>query len=485
MAKKKRKSKRSSTKNIFFRELESTKFYERTLTLEFRLFVENEIWPRLKPLHKGYKIKEKKDILAQIVHHLIGTGLTNKVVADSRGHNEKEARKRIPIWDILEKKKFCRSCNGSEMSQRITRYRASSRLLDLREKWELTLLEDLDLKRNTGNIEPTSHALVVLYRGKVDWMTGQTLSDEQKKKPQSILKRIEATCQRDKYNVAEPDPQAIKNGMDYFRNLENAINDINEENLSHSWVAYTLNSDTGNQIAFPPNVCLRQIHSGKLFRGTRLYSWGCLSGQGISKEQRRTIQIDGEPATEIDSHCHAIRLAYHLSGIDERGDVYWSEKVFPHYFSFKNISSENRKVVRGFVKIVTNIALNVKSKNIARGAIYKKLQDIDNKERSFLKKLIFQTENTNLNGILERIVKAHPKKVSKRFFTEYGLELMRIDGLIMLHTLTKFVVKDRRPALAIHDSLVIKVSDVAKAKKVFSKTYHKFAGFNPVLKRKF
>lgn len=482
--KKQRRSKRVPTRNRFFREIKSMRFNESILPLEFSLFVESEIWPQLKLLHRGYRLKEKKEMTAQCLHNLIETGLTDKVVADSRDDHKREVRKRITIWDVLVKKKLCRVCKGTERSKRVTLYRASGRLLDLREKWELKLLEDLDLMRNTELAEPTSHALVVLYSGKADWLTGQTLPNEQQHKPLSIRKHIEATCQRDENDIRKPSPQAIQNGLNYFRDIERLINSINEENLSkHSWLAYVLNPDTGNQIALQPNVCLRQIHSGRLFRGTRLYSWGGLSGQGMSKKQRRTIQIDGESAAEIDSHCHSIRLAYHMCHMDKRGDVYWPEKVFPRYYSFENASSKYLRVLRNFVKKSTNIALNVSSQTRAIRAISGMLRD--NKKCTFLTNTIFKTENTNLNGILERIVKAHPKKVANDFFTGSGINLMETDSKIMLLTLMEFVVKRQKPALAIHDSLVIRASDVMEAKEVYTETYYKCIGFKPVLKHVF
>lgn len=470
-------------KNKHFRELESWRYTEGILTTEFRLFVENEIWPKLKTLHTGYRLKEKKDITAQIIHQLVETGLTNKVVADSRDNSGKKTHKRIPIWDAITKKKLCKVCKGSESSHQVTRYRATGRLLELRERWELKLLEDLDLKRNTELVEPTSHALVVLYSGKTDWLTGRTLLDEQRKKPQSIQKHIEATCQRDANDIRKPDPQALQNGLDYFREIENIINKINKENLSHSWFSTVLNEKTGNLLASPVNICLRQIHSGQLFRGTRLYSWGAASGQGLSKEQRQTIQIDNEPAAEFDSSCHAIRLAYHLNHIDERGDCYWPERVFVNFYSFKNIAPKAKEIVRDFVKTCTNIALNNQERTIAIMAIGKQLRD--DKNYDFLNNLIFKTEKTNLNGILENIIKAHPEKVSEKFFskvfTDYGMDLMRTDGLIMLHTLTEFVAERQKPALAIHDSLVVKKSDIEEAMDVYSENYYKFTQRKPVL----
>jgi hypothetical protein len=468
-------------KNFYLRGLESWRYTKGLLTKEFYLFVESEIWPRLTVLHHGYRISEKKELTAQITHNLIETGLTGKVVADSRDYNDAKTRKRTPIWDALAKIKLCIVCKGSESSRQVTRYRATGRLLRIRKMWKLQLLEDLDLKRNTETNKPTSHALVVLHSGKIDYLTGRTLPEEQQKKPVSIREFIEANCPHDKNG--KPYQQAVQNGLNYFRAIEDIINSINKENLLHSWTAYAPNPETGNLIAFQPNVCLRQIHSGRLFRGARLYSWGALSGQGMTQEQRETIEIDGEPAAEIDSHCHAIRLAYHLSCIDERGDVYWPEKVFRHYYNFENVSVSDKKKVRDFVKIATNIALNTNSRESALQAIAKSL--LDNENHKFLTDLIFNIEEKSLRGILKRITNAHPERISNKFFTESGLELMRIDGAIMLHTLKELVVARRIPALAIHDALVIRKSDVTLAKEIYTKIYSEFTSFKPVFRRKF
>jgi hypothetical protein len=203
----------------------------------------------------------------------------------------------------------------------------------------------------------------------------------------------------------------------------------------------------------------------------------------MTAEQRETIEIDSEPAAEIDSHCHAIRLAYHLSGIDERGDVYWPEKVFRLYYKLENVPDKDKKIVRDFVKIATNIALNTNSRESALQAIAKSLRDSEN--RIFLTDLIFNIEGKTLRGILKRITKAHPEKVTNKFFTESGLELMRIDGSIMLHTLKELVAARRIPALDIHDGLVIRKSDVILAKEIYTKIYSEFTSFKPVFKRKF
>jgi hypothetical protein len=299
-----------------------------------------------------------------------------------------------------------------------------------------------------------------------------------------LKKRIEQQIEWVKYH----DPQnahrvSVEAGLDFFRQEENRINEINKENLSHTWIAYTVSPETGNIIAFQPNVCLRQIHSGDFFRAVRLYSWGSLSGQGMSKEQRQSIQIDGEPAAEIDSHCHSIRMLYHFKHIDKRCDLYYAGKIFRKYYDFENASDEKKEIARDFVKVCTNICLNTGSRNKAIKAIG---NDLTKSEHyTFLKELIFKIEKSNLHGILDRLVAAHPKKVSKDFFTDIGTEIMTTEGKIMLWTLNEFVKNRKKPALAIHDSLVVRRSDVTEAEQVFIESYHTFMQYEPVLQRKF
>jgi len=480
---KKRKSNRKPSKNLFFRNRKSVPFTKNNLPDEFTQFFEQVIWPKLKQLHRGYKLAEKKVLAAQVVHNLIEAGLTHKVVADSRDDHNKLAQKRIKIWDACIGAKLCRMCKGSQVTGKVTRYRATGKLLELQKLWELKLLEKLQLKRNTEETEPTRYALVVLYSGKIDWR-GRTLPDEEQKKPISIKERVTQQVEWVKYNKPESAHKvSVEAGLDYFRQIENRINDINTENLSHTWIAQAISPETGNTVSFQPNVCLRQIHSGDFFRAMRLYSWGPLSGQGMTKEQRQTIEIDGERAIEIDSHCHAIRMLYHLKKIDRRDDIYYPERIFKRYYNFKNASEAKKAIVRNFVKKCTNICLNTGSRTEAEQAIGNAL--VNNAHYEFLKNLIFKTEKTNRHGILDRIVGAHPKKVSNDFFADVGSELMTTDGKIMLWILNEFVKERRKPALAIHDSLVVRHSDVNEAIEVFTESYHTFLQHEPVLKRKF
>ncbi len=161
MAKKKTSKKRKNkpipkepTRNIHFRELDSRLYYpEEYLTADFRAFFKTEVWPLLLKTTQGYNVKEKKSVACQIAHNLITTGLTNRTVADSRNFHKNFSR--IKIWDTFIEAGLCKMCLGSQSSRKVTRYYATNLLLGFREKWELSLLIDIGLKRNTERVRPT------------------------------------------------------------------------------------------------------------------------------------------------------------------------------------------------------------------------------------------------------------------------------------------------------------------------------------------
>src|SRR5207253_9014871 len=110
----------------------------------------------------------------------------------------------------------------------------------------------------------------------------------------------------------------------------------------------------------PLNPCLRQLYTGELFRGCRLYPIGPLTVQGITKEQRRTARIDGERTAYLDFKAYATRMHYNLEGVDpdRDEDVYKPEAVFPRSYASTRSKLE-QDVVRSFVKTVTNVCWNV------------------------------------------------------------------------------------------------------------------------------
>lgn len=410
---KKRQPKSRATKHLHFRELPSIPYSEYKVSREFRRFVKTFIVPFVKL--SGYKLKEKRKTIIHCLHNLYMAHLVGKVVADNRDSSKNSLR--ISVWDILLRYNLANKCTGSQSSGYKTRYRITNKLIEIY-KYFYGISLDYNLDRNTLRVIPTDHALVVL---------------KDKEKHVMPFKGFELGCIR------------------YIRDTENMIEEINQQNLTHKWKASTISNDTGYKIDFPPNVCLKQIHSQRIQRCARLYSWSCLSGQNLSKKERSQIIIDDEPVAELDFAGFLIRRLYHLMRVEVPvGDIYQSEKILVGFYNSKMATQSNKKIVRTFIKKCTNICLNTYNIVQAESAIGNYLFEHLDKE------LITRYIKSNY-WLIDKIRDTHPL-ISRGFFTTAGVDFMTIDGRIMLeilHDLSKLKIA----SLGIHDSIVCKVSD--------------------------
>lgn len=482
MKKKKRKSVAEATKRRRLaakkklsirrlREMPSRLYSEGRLTDEFHLFANQELIPLLKLT--GYKLADKHHSARHILHSLIANGLAGHTTADSRNTNTN--RLRIQVWDAILKSNMAIMAKGSEDSGLVSRYYPTPWLLEQRKLWELRLLCDIRLIRNTQHLDdPSRYGLVVLMSGDIDWLTGNPISNQ----PISIRDRIEATCERDKKDVRKPDPQALANGLAYFRKLEDRIESINQNNLKHSWVAYREIEGVDGEprtIAFHPNICLRQLHSGDMFRCVRLYSWGGISCQGMPKDQRSTIEIDGEQTVELDYSGYHTRILYHLKKIDVEGDVYRPDVIFPIFYSWTNASNDKKNQLRNIIKKAVNIMWNTKSKPQAIAALRNELKQFPPDIQS----IFYKVENSGAGDLFHRIENAL-WQLSNCFYNQAAVNLMTADGNVMKHILLGFVEADK-PAFGVHDSLIVKASDSMFAMEMMQRIYQKFFNFKPLI----
>lgn len=442
--------------NKHLRDLDSTIFVVEPVPPDFQLFATEKVLPTIE--FTGKKLVDKKTIAMHCLHKLYLAGISGRVVADSRRKTVAGALLRVGVWDAIEAAGYARKCLGSEASKNITRYQASTKLLDLRKDWELPELYELTLYRNTELEDPTRLALVYCNPGRLGLDSGRII-------PEDI--RLQAV----------PFPKGP--GNDYFRDVEDRIEAINESNLSHSWKAYRTDTETGARRAQPVNPCLRQVHSKEFFRAVRLYSWGELSGQDLPKSVRKTLLIDGEPTCELDFSAMAIRMVYHYRHEETgNGDLYRPERVFSHFYSMDNANGQRLAVLRDVVKCITNICLNTQSRGRANSAAGQYITN--HPVGPWVHKIICRTEGISIPELVDRVVAAHPPSVAEAFFCEYGLDLMTTDGLIMLHILTAFA-EAGRPALGIHDSLVVRQSDREFALATMNEVYYRFTMNYPVI----
>ncbi|WP_425399574.1 hypothetical protein [Aeoliella sp.] len=454
------------------------RFHEQHLLPLYITFFNDAILPHLEL--RGYKLEAKRQLAAQCTNLLIQTGLGGKVVADDRDGKLPGVKLRTQVWDSIIRAGFADVCKGSQESGYNTRYRATSKLLELRGLWELQLLLDTQLARNTERpTDPTHLALVHLHTGRTDLATGTPLPEDLQKKSISFFDYIMEYGQRDE--TGQVAPRAIKNSMAFWRHTEDRIEYINQRNLEHSWVAYLTDPESGRKVAFQPNPCLRQIHVGKFFRACRLYSWSALSGQNLSKQQRQEMLIDGQPTAELDYSGMATRMLYHYAGLDPEGDIYQPERVFPVFYEKGNPTDEQKAVVRDFVKQATNICWNVDTREKAHSSIAHVLSE--HPKRDALHGVMNVWDHVTVQDIVSRLMTIHAP-IDDRFFSGFGVQLMTVDGQIMKGVLAS-LAEDNIPALGIHDAVVVRRADVDRAHEVMVEQYERMMLHEPVITRVF
>jgi hypothetical protein len=430
----------------YFRELESVPFMPRKISAEFRALCERLLLPRLK--FDGYKQSEKREIVMQAALALVESGLTHKVIADSRNTAHAANRKQMKLWDALAEAGLCRKCLGSEKSRKVTRYRATKELLHLEKQWTQAHLK-------APKEKPTGPLLgLVIFKRK------------EKGKPATVPFEKVLRAHAPRNLIGEPPGIAIT------RVIEEIINAINSENLNHSWKARY-----DNGVSFQPNVELVQEHIRQPYRGTRLYTRALTGVQNIKKAERRAMEIDGSGIAELDFSASIPRLAYTQQKIAVPADVdlYYPRRIAAEAWSCR---PERQKAIRDFIKLATLICFNVPTRSKAIGAVRKQLLMLDEAESRLLRQLPEPGE------LVRRIALVH-HPIADYLFADRGMSLISLEGGIMFNILRVFVLGAKKPAVPIHDALVVRQKDARFAKRVMEHVYRSVTGSNPVVKTQF
>jgi hypothetical protein len=181
--------------------------------------------------------------------------------------------------------------------------------------------------------------------------------------------------------------------------------------------------------------------------------------------------IDGENIAEIDYSGYHLRMLYHKSKVDFKGDVYQPKRLLPELYK-KKYSDESREAGRKYIKKLTNIILNAETYPQAVKAGQKEL--FDNK---IFRHVISDICQTSPKELINQIKKTH-KPVAEYFHTGIGLKLQRTDLDLMLKILFKFN-KLGKPALSLHDAILCKKSDAPLAEQFMRKIYFNLFGYKP------
>ena len=93
------------------------------------------------------------------------------------------------------------------------------------------------------------------------------------------------------------------------------------------------------------------------------------------------------------------------------------------------------------------------------------------------------SETGDVAGFVDRLMEVHAT-ITKYFFTCIGMELMTVDGTIMLAIMRAF--RDAgKPALPIHDSVVCRASDADFTRETMEDEYRFHTQYPAAIKRVF
>lgn len=239
----------------------------------------------------------------------------------------------------------------------------------------------------------------------------------------------------------------------YLSNVAKELNVLNDKHV-------VLDRD-GNQMT---NIYCR-IFNESFEKGGRYYRADVLGlQQSRGRNGRNHITIDGENVVEIDYSNLHFRIASELKEIDSKDlplDIY--SGIIP---------DPDNLIDRQIVKIAVNIMLNSKDSNKARLALQKFINDMSHEDKTKC------SLGKSAKDVMELIHKAYPQFDDILCRSDcYGLILQNEDSKLATKIVEVFL-KYQKPILIVHDSFIVKVSDMNllcdTMSSVFKSTYDSY-----------
>jgi len=183
----------------------------------------------------------------------------------------------------------------------------------------------------------------------------------------------------------------------------------------------------------------RIFNDGAFNRGGRYYS----TFQGFKSQLRLFITIDDEPVVEVDYKGLHPSLLYQRAGLEEPSKDAYTIDGYP----------------RKLVKKAFNILINRKKPAPATNSLIfylnkNKQQYVDDKHPKV------PTVDKDYCLALEQAIRDHHKPIKHFFCTGVGLELQNHDSLLCSYIFDYFLIKTGSIVLAVHDSFIVKQSDI-------------------------
>lgn len=209
-------------------------------------------------------------------------------------------------------------------------------------------------------------------------------------------------------------------------------------------------------------------------QGGRLYT--SQGVQNITKEERKTLTIDGQETIELDHNAMHPRLLYGLKGIQLNED--------PYLMVAESLGEAEE--LRPLVKLAFNIGLNAKANNYAEGfnlALEKNIHSINANKRAkaIEMKAALQKYSLDANKTMVQIKTTH-KPIADYLASGYGIRLQRKDSDIMATTLIALMEQGVQ-GRGVHDSVRCKKEDEQAVRDAMHKAYELHTGFHTQLNK--
>jgi len=207
----------------------------------------------------------------------------------------------------------------------------------------------------------------------------------------------------------------------------------------------------------PINTKLRRIFcNGSLKEGGRLYNTAG-GWQGLPKNERDKITINGRKTMELDFHALAINMLYQLEGLEPPSEPYIFDKSNPMREIFKKVSL---------------IVLNASSIKKARQSIAFCLF-----MRQYERKVLDDNEIRMAQDLINLFMSKH-EPISKHFFSGVGVLLQKMDADIatIVHENGE---KEQIAVLSVHDSFRVDEDETDKIEEIMVDAYESVVGRKP------
>lgn len=165
--------------------------------------------------------------------------------------------------------------------------------------------------------------------------------------------------------------------------------------------------------------------------------------QTLSKADRATITINGQPVVECDFSGMHPAILYAEAGLPIPDDLYDIRGVPPS--------------MRQYVKLALLILINAKNYDSARAAIQGRIGSV------------------NADSLIQKIL-AHHHPISKHLYSNAGVRLMNVESDIAEQVFDS-CIQSNTPVLGIHDGFICKVSDAGKVRAGMVAAFKKVTGY--------